>query len=649
MVESLASSSSSLPSSKNDKNNNTSTNTTTSTTNDENDNNNTIKSPKNKRTTDYSSWNTKTKILLQQTIASEDEERIESSKALGLDGKYSYSKDEEIEKEKLVERSKHSKELEGYNKRELDVIQIISDCLVDGKVEEEVKEDVEELELDESKKIVSPSRYITRLDMEEGRRVLTVCDTSGPGTIILPEDLSLLENNIPSNLIGGMTPKSYPNDAENDVVVVDDNTKTNDSNDKSSSTAAATATKTTMVKGLIKLNLSNLSNLTVVIRCKVLTGTIEITHCQNVTVRIEGRSCILPTIQIDLSHQLTLELCDAGGSGCSSGSGNSNTIGRWGESTTDRIVHAGVSNMVVTIQSKANNNGRILSKCQMDYLKDGALSIGNATAKEVQFVTRMVNGSFVTERAARNSTGTAVGGSSSSGNGNGSSGGSGVVLSESENRMAQERQDLTRKAIEKTLMSNNTVKILDKDGNEVSPSAVFSDTDDDDDKINQDSNNSISSILNECEEHKKKGNEAFMTGNYTQAILMYTLALDAASSLPDATTFNNNKNTNQDHQQSSTPTSLFPRHVILSNRSASFLKMGQHEKALEDATKACDYDSTYIKAHFRKGLAMHALGRYQDAIMSLATAHDIEPKNKQIKQALQFAEVRMEKERRRVL
>jgi cytochrome c-type biogenesis protein CcmH/NrfG len=38
------------------------------------------------------------------------------------------------------------------------------------------------------------------------------------------------------------------------------------------------------------------------------------------------------------------------------------------------------------------------------------------------------------------------------------------------------------------------------------------------------------------------------------------------------------------------------------------------------------------------------MGRYQDAIQALAAAHQLEPKNKQIKQALQFAEVRMHQE-----
>jgi tetratricopeptide (TPR) repeat protein len=108
------------------------------------------------------------------------------------------------------------------------------------------------------------------------------------------------------------------------------------------------------------------------------------------------------------------------------------------------------------------------------------------------------------------------------------------------------------------------------------------------------------------------------------------LALDKATELPDQDT-----------------NALFPRHILLANRSAAFLKLGQHEKAFADAVLAREVDPTYIKGIFRQGLALHAMGQFQDAILVLAEAHKMEPKNKQIKQALQFAEVRMTQEMRK--
>jgi cytochrome c-type biogenesis protein CcmH/NrfG len=68
---------------------------------------------------------------------------------------------------------------------------------------------------------------------------------------------------------------------------------------------------------------------------------------------------------------------------------------------------------------------------------------------------------------------------------------------------------------------------------------------------------------------------------------------------------------------------------------------------LKDATEAVRLEPTYVNGVFRKGLALHAMGRYQEAIAPLAAASKIEPKNKQIKQALQFAEVRMHQEMRK--
>ena len=178
------------------------------------------------------------------------------------------------------------------------------------------------------------------------------------------------------------------------------------------------------------------------------------------------------------------------------------------------------------------------------------------------------------------------------------------------------------------------IKILDKEGNEVHPVPVAEKSvkgiNDDDDEIEEIyagmTKSEIDAVVQDCEAQKSKGNESFSAGEYAQAILLYTLALDHAGG--------SNKQ-------------LFPRHVVLSNRSASFLKLGHHDKALKDATEAVILEPTYVKAVFRKGLALHAMGQYQDAITSLGAALKIEPKNKQIKQALQFAEVRMEQEMRK--
>ena len=87
--------------------------------------------------------------------------------------------------------------------------------------------------------------------------------------------------------------------------------------------------------------------------------------------------------------------------------------------------------------------------------------------------------------------------------------------------------------------------------------------------------------------------------------------------------------------------------ICLCNRSACFLKMGHHEKALADASSVVETSPEYIKGWFRKGMSLHAMGRYQEALPVLGKSAEMEPKNKQVKQALQFCEVKLQQEMRK--
>jgi len=140
----------------------------------------------------------------------------------------------------------------------------------------------------------------------------------------------------------------------------------------------------------------------------------------------------------------------------------------------------------------------------------------------------------------------------------------------------------------------------------------------------------INEFVKQCITHKGDGNDAFKTGEYAQAVLHYTMAIDKSSGLDDAIKELTLDSSSNFHE----------RHIVFANRSACFLKLGHHDKALADADACINMDSSYVKGLFRKGLALHAMKRYQDAISVLASALKIEPKNKQIKQALQFAEVK---------
>jgi len=527
--------------------------------------------------TNYADWDKKVSSLVDEAKENEEKEKEEAAKALGLDGKYAFSEAEADERQKAEDVAQAKRVLDGYRQRESASMQHFAD-LFDSK--------------GETKRETPMTVRITRERMGAGKRVVTVCDTDGSSTedtIVLTQDLSHLESkmNVPS-----VAPKSYPDDAENGV-------------------RDPPKTQTRTIFGLIKLFLSNLHNCTVVVKCKIITGTIELSHCSNVVLRIEKEATVA-TLQADLSQQITIEFRDA-----PSGK-NTNLPGQphlfWGDDRDDRIFHAGVSAMKVSLV----RDGFVETCTTADYTKDGAESVGNATPEEFQFVTSVVNGELLTEKVIRHG---------------GTTGKNARAMTQRElDEEKSRREKAAQMAIEK---AESMIKIMTKDGKEVPvvKKEVARAPTNEEEIGTSTEKEEIDHIVAECEQNKTRGNEAFGVGEYAQAVLLYSLALDKADELPD-------KGAKGKEQ-------LFPRHLVLSNRSAAFLKLGDHSKALTDGAKAQEIDPTYVKGIFRRGLALHAMGKYGEAIQVLAEAQKIEPKNKQIKQALQFAEVRMTQEMRK--
>jgi hypothetical protein len=124
--------------------------------------------------------------------------------------------------------------------------------------------------------------------------------------------------------------------------------------------------------------------------------------------------------------------------------------------------------------------------------------------------------------------------------------------------------------------------------------------------------------------YKEEGNRAFKECDYRQASVHYSQAVDTINSL----SIEKNKEASDILKAS------------LSNRAACSLKLGDPENALEDALAVLALDPRHVKATFRRGMALHALERYREACPVLSQALDLEPKNAQVKAALQFAERR---------
>merc|ERR1712224_677219 len=80
-------------------------------------------------------------------------------------------------------------------------------------------------------------------------------------------------------------------------------------------------------------------------------------------------------------------------------------------------------------------------------------------------------------------------------------------------------------------------------------------------------------------------------------------------------------------------------HTLWANRAQCWLKIGNHEKALTDATKCTELCPSYAKGWFRKGISHHALGKYTQAIAALLEAEKLDTTNKQVQDAIKMAQL----------
>ncbi|KAF8792165.1 tetratricopeptide repeat protein 28-like [Argiope bruennichi] len=68
-------------------------------------------------------------------------------------------------------------------------------------------------------------------------------------------------------------------------------------------------------------------------------------------------------------------------------------------------------------------------------------------------------------------------------------------------------------------------------------------------------------------------------------------------------------------------------HVLYSNRSAAYIKVGKYGRALQDAIKARELHSKWPKAYYRQGVALQCLGRHADSLAAFASGLAQDSKN----------------------
>jgi len=105
---------------------------------------------------------------------------------------------------------------------------------------------------------------------------------------------------------------------------------------------------------------------------------------------------------------------------------------------------------------------------------------------------------------------------------------------------------------------------------------------------------------------KHRANQAFSSGNYRQAIELFTscIALDP-------------------HEA-----------VYFSNRSAAYAKVKQFELALSDGRKASRLREDWPKAHSRIGLALFGLEDFEEALKSFEKVLELDPNDKLARESI---------------
>ncbi|XP_072934544.1 protein unc-45 homolog B [Epargyreus clarus] len=114
----------------------------------------------------------------------------------------------------------------------------------------------------------------------------------------------------------------------------------------------------------------------------------------------------------------------------------------------------------------------------------------------------------------------------------------------------------------------------------------------------------------EAENYKNKGNEAFKSNNYEEAISLYTKAINIAE---------------KDSRDMAT---------YLKNRAAAYLKLNEYDKVIKDCDESLKIIPEDPKTLFRRSQALESVGRFEEAYRDAKTIFTVEPTNKAVQPIL---------------
>jgi tetratricopeptide (TPR) repeat protein len=125
--------------------------------------------------------------------------------------------------------------------------------------------------------------------------------------------------------------------------------------------------------------------------------------------------------------------------------------------------------------------------------------------------------------------------------------------------------------------------------------------------------NSVSEDVGKAHQLKDEGNNHMKEENYTAAFDCFTQAIE-----PDP----NNA-------------------VYYYNRVAAQSKLSHYTDAIKDCEKAIAIDAKYSKAYGEMGLALTAMNKFEEAVISYQKALDLDPENDSYKSNLKIAEQKL--------
>eukprot|EP00009_Paramoeba_aestuarina_P001878 CAMPEP_0201510610 /NCGR_PEP_ID=MMETSP0161_2-20130828/3225_1 /ASSEMBLY_ACC=CAM_ASM_000251 /TAXON_ID=180227 /ORGANISM="Neoparamoeba aestuarina, Strain SoJaBio B1-5/56/2" /LENGTH=473 /DNA_ID=CAMNT_0047905801 /DNA_START=65 /DNA_END=1486 /DNA_ORIENTATION=- len=333
---------------------------------------------------------------------------------------------------------------------------------------------------------------------------------------------------------------------------------------------------------LTKIFIEDCTDCSFVLHCKLASSTIELCRCTNVSVKV--MEAPIHTIQVDLSSNINLFYAK----------------GLFNEEINSKVYHSKVKDLKIEFDHLGTGEDQKIQQLDDFELESLHASLNPSSSSSAvssimwsaqnQFVTQFLakEGDLVTDLVLRDALGHPC------------------TMRETEAR--KHRVEMAAKSKGLDLNDPQVQKIM-HEYDPVTP-------------------------LDTSVKYKEKGNAAFGERDYGQAGVYYSQAVEILEPISK----NENWGVAKEGEGEEVSKGRELLCAVLSNRAACNLKLGNHPTVLADTDACLELDPAHVKGLFRKGLALHALGRYREACPVLGKALKLQPKNSQIKTALTFAE-----------